>query len=124
VGVAAQPVSRALDFVSKAADGANASRLKLTALAPKQSQKRWRLPRAIKGDHVLQPFDLYSAQGQASPISCFIVNGPPSVRHTVTVGRRFSQREWCSPLSSKSQSAGACQIPGRRVGGHALRTGH
>lgn len=74
VGVAAQPVSGALDFVSKAADGANASRLKLTALAPKSSKKRWRLPRAIKGDHVLRPFDLYSAQGQASLCTCFAVN--------------------------------------------------
>eukprot|EP00897_Mesotaenium_endlicherianum_P008373 jgi/Mesen1/7564/ME000392S06833 len=66
IGVAAQPVSGVLDLVSKTADGVNATRLKLSAaMSAKLALERRRLPRAIRGDNVLRPYDDYSARGQA-----------------------------------------------------------
>jgi vacuolar protein sorting-associated protein 13A/C len=57
VGVAAQPVSGALDFMSSAFEGIDASsNVILGKLSNQRAAKRRRLPRAIGGDRKLQPF--------------------------------------------------------------------
>lgn len=65
IGVAAQPMSGVLDLLSKTTEGANAMRMKITAAITSEEQLlRYRLPRAINGDHVLRPYDEYRAEGQ------------------------------------------------------------
>ncbi|GJP54206.1 hypothetical protein CLOM_g13301 [Closterium sp. NIES-68] len=65
IGAAAQPVSGMLDLVSKATDGVNAERARLSAaMTAKLALRRRRLPRAIRGDHVVRPYDEYAARGQ------------------------------------------------------------
>ncbi len=57
VGVAAQPVSGALDFMSSAFEGIDASsNVIMGKLSNHRAVKRRRLPRAIGGDRKLQPF--------------------------------------------------------------------
>lgn len=57
VGAAAQPVSGALDFMSSAFEGIDASsNVILGKLSNQRAVKRRRLPRAIGGDRKLQPF--------------------------------------------------------------------
>lgn len=58
VGAAAQPVSGALDFMSSAFEGIDASSntiLGKLSSRPRAARRR-RLPRAIGGDRKLQPF--------------------------------------------------------------------
>lgn len=65
IGVAAQPMSGVLDFLSKTTEGANATRMKLAAALTLQEQLlRQRLPRVIGGDNILRPYDDYKARGQ------------------------------------------------------------
>lgn len=65
IGVGIQPLSGVLDLLSKTTEGANASRMKLTAaISFEQQALRQRLPRVIGGDNVLRPFDEYKARGQ------------------------------------------------------------
>ncbi|KAM7278379.1 hypothetical protein ACFE04_005513 [Oxalis oulophora] len=65
IGAAAQPVSGVLDLLSKTTEGANAMRMKIAAAITSDEQLlRRRLPRAISGDNLLQPYDNYKAQGQ------------------------------------------------------------
>ncbi|CAI6011354.1 unnamed protein product [Closterium sp. NIES-65] len=66
IGAAAQPVSGVLDLVSKTTDGVNAERARLSAaMTAKLALRRRRLPRAIRGDHVVRPYDEYAARGQS-----------------------------------------------------------
>lgn len=62
VGAAAQPVSGVLDLVSKAAEGVNVLKIKRSAAI--SVLERRRLPRAIRGDNILKPYDEYAARGQ------------------------------------------------------------
>ncbi|KAM7259519.1 hypothetical protein ACFE04_015260 [Oxalis oulophora] len=65
IGAAAQPVSGVLDLLSKTTEGANAMRMKIAAAITSDEQLlRRRLPRAICGDNLLQPYHDYKAQGQ------------------------------------------------------------
>ncbi|KAJ7520829.1 hypothetical protein O6H91_19G024200 [Diphasiastrum complanatum] len=65
IGAAVQPMSGILDLLSKTTEGANATRIKLSAVLTSEEQlMRRRLPRVICGDNVLRPYDEYKAQGQ------------------------------------------------------------
>lgn len=65
LGVGIQPLSGVLDLLSKTTEGANATRMKLTAaISFEQQALRRRLPRVIGGDNVLRPYDEYKARGQ------------------------------------------------------------
>ncbi|CAM6102066.1 unnamed protein product [Calypogeia fissa] len=87
IGAAIQPMSGVLDFLSRTTEGANATRMKLTAAITFEEQLlRKRLPRVIGGDNVLRPYDEYKARGQVlmqlaergaifGPIDLFKVRG-------------------------------------------------
>ncbi|KAL2613699.1 hypothetical protein R1flu_025391 [Riccia fluitans] len=87
IGAAIQPMSGMLDFLSRTTEGANATRMKLTAaITFEEVLVRRRLPRVIGGDNVLRPYDEYKARGQVlmqlaergaifGPIDLFKVRG-------------------------------------------------
>ena len=65
IGVDIQPLSGALDLLSKTTKGANAMCMKLCAtISLEQQALRRRLPLVIGGDNMLHPYDEYKARGQ------------------------------------------------------------
>ena len=75
VGVAAQPVSGALDLLSSAFEGIDASSNTIMGKLSNQPRavRRRRLPRAIGGDRKLQPFVRAGTDAQVlPPLSSFM----------------------------------------------------
>lgn len=72
VGVAAQPVSGALDFMSSAFEGIDASSNTILGKLSNHPRavKRRRLPRSIGGDRKLQPFLRTGSDAQVPTCHC------------------------------------------------------
>lgn len=65
VGVVTEPLSGCLDFMALSISGIGTSCANCFEIFDHdQKFTRYRLPRAIKGDGILTPYDLYAAQGQ------------------------------------------------------------